>query len=191
MTKLAEGGFNQVFTLRLEDGFDIIAKIPYHISKPDRFATASEVAPLEFLRVKGIPVPKVYDYSTSAENEVGAEYVLMEKAAGIYLSSRWLALEEKEMMNLAHSFVELETRLFRLPFAATGSIYFKKDLDMIAPKLQAPLFTETTQPQSDSFVIGPMADDMFWYGRRKGLELNRGPWISPVEYLHSIARKEI
>ncbi|KAH9882738.1 hypothetical protein J1614_000103 [Plenodomus biglobosus] len=191
MSKLAEGGFNHVFTLTLEDGFEMIAKIPYHIAKLDQFATASEVATLEFLRLQEIPVPEVYAYSMTAENDVGTEYVLMEKAPGVCLSSRWLDLKEKEMRNIAHSFMQIETKLFELPFSATGSIYFKKYLDVLAPHLQAPLYKEGNSSETSQFCIGPIADYMFWYGRKKGLELNRGPWTSPVEYLHSIAQKEI
>jgi hypothetical protein len=64
MTKLAEGGFNRVFLLKLEDGFELVAKIPYRIARPKHFTTASEAATLTFLRLKGIPVPEVYSYSS-------------------------------------------------------------------------------------------------------------------------------
>lgn len=192
MSKLAEGGFNRVFTLTFEDGFEMIAKIPYHIAKPDRFATASEVATLALLRLQEIPVPEVYDYSYTAENDVGTEYILMEKAPGVCLMSKWLDMEDKEMRHLAHSFVQLEKKLFSLPFSATGSIYFKKDLNIIAPEIsQAPLFTHDDSTAVSQFCIGPIVDYMFWYGRRAGLKLNRGPWTSPVDYLHSTAQKEI
>jgi hypothetical protein len=32
---------------------------------------------------------------------------------------------------------------------------------------------------------------MFWYGKRAGLSLYRGPWNDPKKYLASIAEKEI
>ncbi|TPX24555.1 Phosphotransferase enzyme [Coccidioides immitis] len=56
IAKFAEGGFNRVFLLTMDDGFQAIAKIPYKIALPKRHATASEAATLEFLRLKGIPV---------------------------------------------------------------------------------------------------------------------------------------
>jgi hypothetical protein len=122
------------------------------------------------------------------ENPVGTEYILMEKASGVCLASKWVNLKDIEMRRLSHSFVELEKQLFDLPFSATGSLYFKKD---IPSSLQAPLYTEESAPEADQFCIGPIADYMFWYGRRAGLKLNRGPWTSHVEYLQSIAQKEV
>ncbi|KAF1842081.1 kinase-like protein [Cucurbitaria berberidis CBS 394.84] len=186
--KLAEGGFNRVLILKLQDGFELIAKIPYHIARPEYFATASEAATLTFLRSIGIPVPEVYDYSATADNPVGTEYVLMEKAPGICLASRWEHLQDLEIRRLAHSFVELEQKLFKVPFSATGSLYFKKD---IASSLQAPLYTEEHAREANQFCIGPIADYMFWYGRRAGLQVNHGPWKNHVEYLQSVAKKEM
>lgn len=186
--KLAEGGFNRVFVLKLQDDFELIAKIPYHIAQPSFFATASEAATLTFLRVQGIPVPEVYDYCATAENPVGTEYILMEKAVGVCLASKWEHLEDLDIRRIAHSFVELEQKLFQLRFSTIGSLYFKTD---IAPSLQAPLYTEEHATEATQFCIGPIADYMFWYGRRARLQLNRGPWKTHVEYLQSIAEKEI
>jgi aminoglycoside phosphotransferase (APT) family kinase protein len=190
ISKLGEGGFNRVFTLTMEDGFEVIAKIPYHIAVPEYFATASEAATLAFLRSKGVPVPKVYSYCACAENPVGAEYLLMEKADGVSLKSKWLELTEEEISKLAHSFVEAELKLAEIPFSATGSLYFKKD---IASELQAPLYKEghVEEQRNSVFCISLITSYMFWYGRRAGLNLNRGPWAKPAEYLQSVAQKEI
>lgn len=84
LTKLAEGGFNRVLLATLEDGFKVIVKIPYRsISVPGTYATASEVATLTFLRSKDIPVPEVYGWSSTRENAVGVEYIIMEYGSGI------------------------------------------------------------------------------------------------------------
>ncbi|OOF93890.1 hypothetical protein ASPCADRAFT_132231 [Aspergillus carbonarius ITEM 5010] len=53
LRKLAEGGFNRVFILTMDDGLEVIAKIPYASTIPKSYATESEVATLEFLRLKG------------------------------------------------------------------------------------------------------------------------------------------
>lgn len=95
LTKLAEGGFNRVFLLRMEDGFEAIVKIPYHIPGPKHFATASEAATLHCLRCNGIPVPEVYGYS-SESNPAGVEYIAMEKAPGVGLERRWSSMSKRE-----------------------------------------------------------------------------------------------
>lgn len=177
LTKLAEGGFNRVFLLAMEDGFEAIAKIPYKIALPTHRATASEAATLELLWSKGIPVPRLYGYSASADNPAGVEYILMEKANGVPIEAKWLSMTRRERHGLASSFVDIEKKLFDLPFSAVGSIYFKRDLPT---NLQMPLYPETHERDgaSESFCIGPIADYMFSHGKRAGLDIYRGPCMS-------------
>ena len=49
ITKLAEGGFNKVFRLRMNDGKTILARIPNPNAGPAFYTTASEVATMEFV----------------------------------------------------------------------------------------------------------------------------------------------
>ncbi|KAL1854990.1 hypothetical protein Plec18170_004402 [Paecilomyces lecythidis] len=174
----------------MEDGLETIVKIPYHVPGPKHYATASEAATLEFLRSKDIPVPKLYGYSACNANPAGVEYIIMERAPGVGLETRWLDMSKRERNKLAYSFVEIEKKFFDLPFCSTGSIYFKTD---IPSNLQSALYTAGSEvsPDSHTFCIGPTADYMFWHGRRTGLDLHRGPWATPTTYLESIAQKEI
>ena len=52
---------------------------------PDRahWNTASEVATMKLMDALGIPVPKVLTWSSRGDNQVGTEYIIMEKAKGI------------------------------------------------------------------------------------------------------------
>lgn len=174
ITKLAEGGFNRVFLIKMDDGFEAIAKLPYRVAGPKHYATASEAATLHYLRSQGIPVPKVYGYSSSENNPVGAEYIIMEKASGVGLQTRWLGMSKSERHKLASSFVEIEKKFFDISFGSIGSLYFKTD---IPPALQAVLYATNTENDCDSetLCIGPTADYMFWHGRRAALPLYRGP----------------
>lgn len=89
ITKFAEGGFNKVFLLRAKNGREVIARIPTPIAGPPHYTTASEVATMNFLRsVLKLPVPEVLAYSTTLNNAIGAEYILMERVKGESLSSR-------------------------------------------------------------------------------------------------------
>ncbi|EFQ99836.1 phosphotransferase enzyme family protein [Nannizzia gypsea CBS 118893] len=129
----------------MEDGFQVIVKIPYQISVPKTYATASEAATLTFLRSKDIPVPEVYGWASTTDNPVGIEYIIMEK-------------------------------LFNIPFASTGSLYFKSD---IPPHLQQKLYAPGIPDREDdskTYCIGLTTDYMFWYGKRAELQLDRGPF---------------
>lgn len=177
MEKYAEGGFNRVFLLTMEDSFQAIAKIPYKIALPRHHATASEAATLDFLRSKGVPVPKLYSYSSTADNPAGVEYLILEKANGVPIETKWFSMTKRERHTLASSFVEIEKKFFDLPFDSIGSIYFKSDL---SPNIQRPLYSEDHKDDgaSGSFCIGPIADYMFSYGKRAGLDIYRGPCMS-------------
>jgi hypothetical protein len=98
----------------------------------------------------------------------------MEKAPGVGLETKWPSMDKRDLHKLASSFVEIEKRFFDIPFGSIGSIYFKKD---VPPELQAALHSASAENNRDSemFCIGPTADYMFWYGKRAGLNLYRGP----------------
>ncbi|OBT53647.1 hypothetical protein VE04_07322 [Pseudogymnoascus sp. 24MN13] len=175
------GGFNRVFLLTMDDGLEVIVKIPYHLTVPKHFTTESEVATLDFLQSKRIPVPRVYAWSSKSDNAVGTEYIIMEKAPGQPLEDRWFSLNPKERVRLVTSYIELEIKLFSLRIDAFGSLYYKETLP---PHLQADIYAADTPDESGDakrFCVGPAADYMFWRGKRDGLELDRGPCANELE----------
>ncbi|KAM5464266.1 hypothetical protein MauCBS54593_007085 [Microsporum audouinii] len=186
--KLAEGGFNRVFLLTMNDGFEVIVKIPYLLAVPPKLTTESEVATLDFLRENGIPVPKVYAWSSDKDNEVGTEYIIMEKATGKPLTDCWFDLTPKEMLKLVTSYVDIEKKLFSFPFGAHGSLYYK---DALPRNLQASLYASGQSGGDSRFCIGPITDYMFWRGRRAAFDLDRGPWGDHCQYLQSIGQREL
>ncbi|GAB1191289.1 hypothetical protein APSETT444_000461 [Aspergillus pseudonomiae] len=113
----------------------------------------------------------------------------MEKAPGVSLETKRHGMSKRERHKFASSFVEIK-RFFNIPFGSIGSIYFKED---IPSDLQAALFIASAENSGDSerFCIGPTADYMFWYGKRVGLNIHRGPWNDPMKYLAAIVEKEI
>ncbi|QSS55922.1 phosphotransferase enzyme family protein [Histoplasma capsulatum var. duboisii H88] len=191
LRKLAEGGFNRVFLLTTEDGFQAVAKVPYMITVPKHYTTASEVATTDLLRSKGIPVPRILGWSADPNNSVGAEYIIMEKASGIPLETRWFNLSKQERHHLVTSLVDIETKIFDIPFGHFGSIYYRND---VPSNLQQDLYVESTNPAMSSaderFCIGPTTDYMFWYGKRAELGIDRGPWKTPKAYLVAIGKRE-
>lgn len=53
ITKLAEGGFNRVLQVTFDDGYAILARLPYKMTVPKHHTVASEAATLVFLRAHG------------------------------------------------------------------------------------------------------------------------------------------
>lgn len=169
--KIAEGGFNKVFLLTADDGHEVIARIPTPIAGPPHYTTASEVATIDFLRtVLGLPVPKILDYSTSPENSVGTEYIIMERVDGESLGSRWLSLTTDEVKHVMAQIAEMEQRIISFQFPAYGSLYHERDLN---DESQIAL-------QVEDFSIGPIAGRQFWHSERHRMKLDRGPCESSI-----------
>ncbi|KKZ62082.1 hypothetical protein EMCG_03445 [[Emmonsia] crescens] len=191
LQKLSEEGFNRVLLVTLEDNSQVIVKMPFDLSVPKTYATASEVATVTFLRSKGIPAPEIFGWSSTANNPVGVEYIVMELAPGIGLDSKWFDLTKKQQLTVATEVIDIEKKLFAIPFSSTGSIYFKKDLP---PQMQTDLYLPgAADPDGDSeiFCIGPIADYMFWHGKRAEMQLDCGPWKNPHEHLLAIGKREL
>ncbi|OJJ43571.1 hypothetical protein ASPZODRAFT_73818 [Penicilliopsis zonata CBS 506.65] len=181
IVKLAEGGFNKVFLLQARNGREVIARIPTPIAGTPHYTTASEVATMNFLRgVLKLPVPEVLAYSTSSDNPVGAEYILMERVEGESLSSRWLSLTTDEVKDIMTQIADIERKIFEFSFPAYGSLYYKKDLDR-----------ETQIPITEDFCIGPVSARQFSHGERSKTKIDRGPWLSPEDCVTAAARREM
>ncbi|PGH21522.1 hypothetical protein AJ80_03190 [Polytolypa hystricis UAMH7299] len=171
-TKLAEGGFNRVFEATFKDGYAVVARIPFHITAPARYAVASEAATLDFLRSHSIPVPKVLAYSCDRSSPVGAEYLVLEKIDGRPLSDQWFTMDNKTRVKVMRQIVDVETRFMGLTLPASGSLYYRRDL---MPSYHGiPVSAAFQDP--DQIVVGPTAQHAWWYGERALLESDRWPF---------------
>ncbi|KAG5645989.1 hypothetical protein DXG03_004590 [Asterophora parasitica] len=166
--KLAEGGFNRTFLITMRDGFQLVARIPYPVTGPKYYAVASEVATMDFLRLSGLPIPKVYGYSPTSDNVAETEYIFMEFVKGTKLSDIWFDLEEREIESIMRQLVQLEAKMMSVSFPAGGSLYYAEDLERLALKPGIPL-------KDERFCIGPDMRLPLWFGRRSLLDVDRGP----------------
>lgn len=162
---MAEGGFNKIFLLTMNDGLEVIARIPTPIAGPPHYTTASEVATLDFLRnTLEVPVPKVFASSSTVDNTVGAEYIIMERFYGESIASRWLSLSTSELKDVITQLVKMEQKIFSVKFPAHGSLYYKDDISETSISLP-----------SSRFCVGPIAKRQFWFDGREKMQLDRGP----------------
>ncbi|PYI04636.1 phosphotransferase family protein [Aspergillus sclerotiicarbonarius CBS 121057] len=182
LSKLAEGGFNRVLQITMLDDTQVLVRLPYPSTEPRQFAVASEVATLALLRAHGLPVPRVYAYSTDAKNPVGSEYIIMEKLPGRPLGDRWFELSDRERLKVLLQLVQLEAKLHAIELPASGSIYYASDLPSDSPRIVI--------PDSD-FCIGPNAALQWWFAERSSLRIDRGPCEDPIDVLRNPALKEL
>ena len=176
---ILEGSFNKIFNLKFDNGSELIAKIPYPLLTPRHLSTASEVATMDYARnVLGLPVPKVFGWSASADRtDVGAEYILMEKVGGVEVHQRYKDLRS-EGFELITQVTAMERAFVSRRFSQIGSLYYKEDVE---PELQGrPLYADGAEVDEDDdasvrFRIGPYVDWEVWRGTRANLEADRGP----------------
>lgn len=156
----------------MRDGFQFVGRIPYPVTEPKHLVVASEVATMDFLRLHGIPVPKIYSYSATSHNAAGTEYIFMDLVPGTNLGDIWFDLSEKARITVVTKLVELESRLFALEFPASGSLYYTKDLQAGLGKAQC---LAVNLSHDSDFSIGPDTRLSLWHGKRSDIQVDRGP----------------
>ncbi|KAL4862978.1 hypothetical protein BDV12DRAFT_206848 [Aspergillus spectabilis] len=109
VTKLSECLYNKVFSLKVENGKEIIARIKNPNAGDSQSIVVSEVMTLIFTR----------------GNHVGAEYMLMERVKGRQLSESWDTMSEAQLFGLVKSGVGIEQKLINAKVTSYGSLYTK------------------------------------------------------------------
>ncbi|RHZ47802.1 uncharacterized protein CDV56_104518 [Aspergillus thermomutatus] len=179
-----EGRFSKAFLMKRTDGTDVIAKIPCRIAGPPSLTTAGEVGVLEYVRRHtSIPVPRVLSWSSDGSNAVGAEYIIMGKAAGVPLFQVWGNMTEFEKLHLIKNLTKLEAQLATIKFPAYGGLYLRTDMNRSNRSLASDI--DPSQP----FCIGPSCDRAFKTDMT--LEFDQGPWDSISGFGISIAQREL
>ncbi|KAF8898262.1 hypothetical protein CPB84DRAFT_1155779 [Gymnopilus junonius] len=187
MRLIAEGQFNRILGITLDNGKEVVARMPFSNAGPPRLTTSSEVATMDFLRtLLDAPVPKVLAWNASSDSDVGTEYIIMEKCPG-----ETLPLDKPAPGSTIIAAQTLMDLLAGIPFSQYGSIYYKEDVD--AALKERPLYADPNilDECSKRFRIGPSAERRFYRGGRAKLNIDRGPWIDPLSYVKAVANCEI
>ncbi|KMP09815.1 hypothetical protein CIHG_09810 [Coccidioides immitis H538.4] len=123
LIKDPETNLHKTFQLQMDDGRVVMARIPHPNAGPATYATASDVAVMEFARtVLDIPVPKVLDWNASvAGYPVEAEYVLTEAPSETPLGDLWSKMKPSERKSIIEEVVELEQKLLSAELNLYGS----------------------------------------------------------------------
>ncbi|KAK2761259.1 hypothetical protein FQN54_001781 [Arachnomyces sp. PD_36] len=136
---------------------------------------------MDYLKNKlNIPVPRVLGYcSRASETELGAEYIIMEKAPGVELAQVWGKIKSRDKVTLVKQLADITAKLSGAQFPYYGSLYYRKDI------------SETEGKTIDNtFTIGPTTARAWFDDRRDEVNIHRGPWESASEVINALARRE-
>jgi predicted Ser/Thr protein kinase len=121
VAKIAEGGSYRVFEVSFKNKEAAIIRLPYPCTVPRNYGIASEVATIEYLRLHGVPIPRILAWSSTTSNRLGCEYIVMEKARGKELQEVWYIMGHAERKLITAKIVAIESLLFKIWFPASGS----------------------------------------------------------------------
>jgi len=125
-----------------------------------------------------IPVPKILEWSSDANNAVCAEYIIEELALGVALGSLWTSMAYGARTDILAELVDIESRLTSASFKKSGSIYFKEDLKREGVAVEDLSVTFDNARDSmvlNQFTIGPSTQRRLWDEGRAEMDLDRGP----------------
>lgn len=186
----AGGAFNKLYSITVSSNTSTETKsYIFRVALPVEpfYKTASEIATLRYLRRQtSIPVPEVIAYNCTVENELGFEWILMEKIPGVSLGEVWGNLNLSTKKIVAECIGQYTKQLReKCRFDAIGSLYQRTELSGEDAK------TAVATGHHD-FVIGPVVTTFFFAGKRKALvERNRGPYRSDREYILALTQVEL
>lgn len=145
-----------------------------------RLSVAYLVRVIQVRKHTDFPVPEVLAWSSDASNPVGAEYVIMKKAAGVQLFQIWGDISQSDKMELVKRLTILERQLSSIQFPAYGCLYLRSS----CPDSSACEPLDRNLDPSESYCVGCSSDRAYvpdnWAG--KG---NLGPCESKFHSLIS------
>ncbi|CCE28838.1 uncharacterized protein CPUR_02527 [Claviceps purpurea 20.1] len=191
--KFTDGMYNRALLLCMDNGKEVVAKIPNPNAGQPHFTTASEVATMKFAReVLNTPLPEVYDWCSRAqETPVGAEFILMEKLDGVELQEVWPQATLEDRLELIKAVAAYQKSWASVSFEQFGSLYFAEDFE--GENMPALVYTdgEGRRVEDPRFVVGPSTSREMFDAGRGDIEFDRGPWNSLEEYHAAIGKREI
>ncbi|WEW61144.1 hypothetical protein PRK78_006634 [Emydomyces testavorans] len=188
--KYPDGMFSKAFLMSMDDGQEVVAKVPNPNAGIPHFTTASEVATMDFARnIVDTAVPHVYSWNSQANSHpVGAEFIIMDKVEGLPLSQVWTTMKLTQKLQVLLAMTRLQKQWLSVSFSHYGSLYYTGDVQSPAGSH----YIKNGRTVKDSgFVIGPTTGRDWVDGGRSVLDIERGPWTCLTQYLQAVGMREM
>ncbi|PWY93924.1 phosphotransferase enzyme family protein [Aspergillus sclerotioniger CBS 115572] len=189
--QLPDGMSNKAFLFTMQDGTQVVGKVPNPNAGRPHYTTASEVATMDFMRNElSTPVPRVLAWSSKAdENPVGAEYIIMEKVEGVQLDSVWPKMDIKKRFELVKTISGYQKAWISRSFTQYGSLYYSSDLEnsdgcVIVKE-------DGYELKEHRFAVGPTTGREFHDDGRIEVDFDRGPWDTVHQYKSAVGFREL
>ncbi|KAF1850920.1 APH-domain-containing protein [Cucurbitaria berberidis CBS 394.84] len=191
--KHPDGMYNKSMLCTMDNGSQVVAKVPNPNAGRQHYTTASEVATMDFARNNlGTPIPRVLSWSSKAqENPVGAEYIIMEKVAGTELEQFWPNMAIKDRFTIVKTIAGFQKAWTSVSFKKFGSLYYSNDLDATTEGEELYVDANGVGITDKKFAIGPSTGRESTDNGRATINFDRGPWRSLEAYHTAIGHREV
>ncbi|KAL2385017.1 hypothetical protein RJZ90_001633 [Blastomyces dermatitidis] len=187
--------FNKTFLMSMENGREVVAKVPNPNAGIAHFTTASEVATMDFARkILDTPAPRVYSWNSQAKSHpVGAEFIIMDKIEGVPLSQVWNMMKLPQKLQVLLAMTRLQKQWLGVSFSRYGSLYYAGD---VHPPPDNHYIKDGKAVKDSEVAIGPTTGRDWFDGGRSVLDIERGPYAykfvgaSLMQYLQVVATRE-
>ena len=188
----AKGTFNRLYSLT-NPTWDKAYIFRVSIPVEPFFKTESEIATMEYVRRHTeMPIPRVVAFSSSDDNELGYEWILMEMMPGEPLRKLWPTMPDAARVDVFAELANHTKQLVALRFSKFGNIYFSDVADRVIPIQNSPLVkldddnNNTEDVDKDlgpggNFVLGRMVVQEFFFDKRVYYQGSRGPFNTSRE----------
>ena len=169
---LAQGAFNQAYNITAENkttGFR--NEYVFRVALPvyPHYKLESDVATTEFIRhTTTVPVPIIYAFDSCPNNELGFEWMLMEKIKGISLYDTWDMMGYSTKKMVVKTVAEWVNQISRHQFDRIGSLYSRQRAGQM------------------EFYMGPTLHSRLFEGDRLLYDIPRGPFESIQSYFDAV-----
>ena len=192
-TFLTGSSFNKLFTITVPNSGSTLDS-PQYIFRATApiepfLKTAGEVATHSYLQeYTSIPVPRIIAHSSTSDNEVGCEWILMEKVSGVTLADSWSDIDLDTKKGVTKSVVGYVRQLqdLRRRFTGIGTLYFRQEIETFDAAVRV------LRTGDEKYVLGPLVSPyMFGGGRKLRVLRDLGPYSNDAEYISALLASEL
>jgi len=190
VTFYAQGAFNKLYKIETEAGCSLM-RVTLPVDPSNK--TNSEVATILFVgQNTDIPVPRIFAFDDSRENELGFEWILMEMLPGVTLRTRWRKLSKDAKRDLVKEVAKYEAQLSRYKFPVIGNIFLKPGAQLTSnDSPYIPVLADTKPAQEENQQIpvlpalGPLVSMIFFWGHHITQDVPRGPFTDSEDWIRA------
>lgn len=180
VTFYAQGAFNKLYKIETEAGCTLM-RVALPVDPFNKIN--SEVATIIFVHKNtDIPVPQIFAFDDSRENELSFERILMEMLPGATLRTRWRRLSRDAKRDLVKQVAKYQ-------FPAIGNIFVNPETQlMIKGSPHSTVAADTKQVREENQqllpALGQLVSMIFW-GDHITQDVPRGPFTNSEDWIRA------